>query len=86
MTSIFSLTRVIEFRVLLRDKGMLDVIIRAYAAANPEGLVCDDWDEKVSDMLMNMAEKDEIKNSLKSSDVLGLLRLFINNYPDDAEP
>ena len=85
MTSIFSLTRVVEFRVPLRDKGILDIILKAYDAANPEGLVSVDWDEKVSDMLMNMAERDEIKISLKNSDALRLLCLFISNHPEPED-
>jgi hypothetical protein len=54
MTSIFSLTRVVEFRILLRDMGMLDVIIRAYDAAISSGGRREEWDDKVSDMMMNM--------------------------------
>ena len=81
ITSIFSLTRVVEFRVLMRDMGMLDIIMDAYAAANPGKIVCKDWDDMVSDMLMNMSERDEIKISLKNTRVLQLLTLFIDNYP-----
>ena len=85
MTSIFSLTRVVEFRVPLRDKGMLDVILNAYYFANQLRKKNDEWDEKVSDMLMNMAERDEIKNSLKNTEVFQLLKLFVDTYPEETD-
>ena len=86
MTSIFSLSRVVEFKVLLRDMGMLDVIINAYITANPDRRVSKDWDDKMAIMLKNMSQRDEIKDSLKTSNALHVLSIMISNYPqpDDA--
>ena len=61
------------------------MLIKAYFSTNVSKKACSAWDEKVSDMLINMSERDEIKTSLENSDALVILELMINNYqPKDA--
>ena len=60
---IFSLSRVAQFKVHLRDQSLLPIIVRMYDVES-KGLK-HEWDEDISKILFNLSENETLLNSMR---------------------